>query len=135
MARGGKLIVAHGVADPVFSAMDTVNWYQGFKARHGADAQASARFYLVPGMNHSRNGPATDQFDLVEALVSWVEKGQAPQAIVASARSPASNLPNPEVPANWASHRTRLLCPFPTIAKYQGSGSPEAASSFRCIAP
>lgn len=133
VARGGKLIVAHGVADPVFSAMDTVNWYQGFKARHGAATDHSTRLYLVPGMNHSRNGPATDQFDLVEALVNWVEKGQAPQAIVASARGPGSNLPNPEIPANWAANRTRLLCPFPTVAQYRGSGSSEEAASFGCV--
>lgn len=132
VARGGKLIVAHGASDPVFSALDTIRWYEGFKAVHGQATEASARFYLVPGMNHSRNGIATDQFDMVEALVAWVEKGQAPQAIVASARGAASNLPNPEIPANWASNRTRLLCPYPAVAKYNGSGSTEDASSFSC---
>ena len=136
VARGGKLMVAHGASDPVFSVMDTIKWYQGFQARHGADAEKSARLYIVPGMNHSRNGVATDQFDMVEALVAWVEQGQAPQAIIASARGPDSNLPNPEIPASWASGRTRLLCPFPAVAHYQtGRGTTEEASSFHCVAP
>ena len=134
ISRGGKIIVAHGSSDPVFSAMDTVKWYQDFAARHGSDSRNSARLYLVPGMNHSRNGPATDQFDMVDALVAWVEQGKAPQAIVATARGPKSNLPNPEVPADWASDRSRLLCPFPSVARYVG-GSTEKAESFLCQNP
>jgi feruloyl esterase len=129
--RGGKLLVAHGTADPVFSALDSIRWYEGFVARHGERARDSARLYLVPGMNHSLGGPATDQFDLVEALVAWTERGQAPQAIEASARGPGSLLPNPEVPADWSPRRSRPLCPWPKVARYV-AGDPEQASSFSC---
>ena len=132
--RGGKLLVAHGTADPVFSVLDSIRWYEGFVREHGA-AQDSARLFLVPGMNHSNGGPAADQFDLVDALVAWVERGVTPTSIVATARGAGSNLPNPEVPADWSPHRTRLLCPWPQVARYQGTGDPESASSFRCSAP
>jgi len=135
VARGGKLLVAHGVADPVFSALDTVAWYERFVARHGPAATNSARLYLVPGMNHSRDGPATDQFDLVSALVAWVERGQAPQALQARARGAGSNVPNAEVPASWSGARTRLLCPYPQVARYRPGGNPESAESFQCTAP
>lgn len=130
--RGGKLLVAHGVSDPVFSVLDTIEWYEKFSAMHGAHAADSARLFVVPGMNHSRNGPATDQFDLVEALIAWVEHGQAPQAIVANARGPGTNLPNPELPASWSPTRSRLLCPYPQVARYRGEGDPESALSFAC---
>ncbi|MBV8621356.1 MAG: tannase/feruloyl esterase family alpha/beta hydrolase [Curvibacter sp.] len=129
--RGGKLLVAHGGADPVFSALDSIRWYEGFTARHGEHARDSARLYLVPGMNHSLGGPATDQFDLVEALVAWVERGQAPEAIEARARGRGSLLPNPEVPADWSPQRSRPLCPWPSVARYV-AGDPEQATSFRC---
>ena len=43
--------------------------------------------FLIPGMNHSRGGPATDQLDMVDALVQWVEQGQAPKALVAQLRA------------------------------------------------
>jgi feruloyl esterase len=129
--RGGKLLVAHGVADPVFSALDSVRWYEGFEREHGARARDSARLFLVPGMNHSNGGPATDQFDLVDALVAWVERGTAPDAIVATARGAGANVPNAEVPAGWSAHRTRLLCAWPTVARYRG-GDPESATSFAC---
>ena len=132
VAHGGRLIVFHGVADPVFSVHDTLRWYEGLRTAHGPSADQHARLYLIPGMNHSRGGPATDQVDMLEALVAWVEQGQAPGAQVARARGPGSAVPNPEVPADWHPQRTRLLCPYPQVARYAGSGDPENATSFTC---
>jgi hypothetical protein len=134
VAQGGKLLVFHGSADPVFSALDSLRWQENFRAAHGSAADRHARVFLVPGMNHSRGGPATDQMDMVDALVKWVELGQAPEAVVAQARGPGSAVPNPEVPADWSPTRTRLLCPHPQVARYRG-GNPEVASSFACAAP
>lgn len=131
VARGGKILVAHGAADPVFSVLDTIRWIEGFTERHGARAADSARLFVVPGMNHSLNGPAADQFDLVETMVRWVEQGIAPASIVATARGPGSAVPNPELPGDWSAGRTRLLCPWPSVARYQ-SGDPEQAGSFAC---
>jgi len=134
VARGGKLLVVHGSADPVFSALDTVRWHADFRAAHGAAADRHARLFLVPGMNHSRGGPAADQMDLVDALVRWVEQGQAPDTVEARARGPGSPVPNPELPADWSPSRTRLLCPHPQVARYTGRGDPEQAASFACAA-
>ncbi|MES2384914.1 MAG: tannase/feruloyl esterase family alpha/beta hydrolase [Pseudomonadota bacterium] len=131
VANGGKMIVFHGTADPVFSALDTIAWHQRFRSAHGVAADRHARLFLVPGMNHSRGGPATDQMDMVDALVAWVERGQAPDAVVAQARGPGSAVPNPEVPASWSPTRSRLLCPHPQVARYLG-GDIETAASFRC---
>ncbi len=131
--RGGKLLVAHGSADPVFSALDSIRWYEGFQREHGERAADSARLFIVPGMNHSSGGPAPDQFDMVDALVAWVERGEAPQAIVASVRGAGNATPNPEVPADWSPTRTRLLCPWPSVARYRGQGDPEQAASFQCV--
>jgi hypothetical protein len=132
VASGGKLIVLHGTADPVFSALDSVAWFEGFRQAHGAAADDHARLYLVPGMNHSRGGPATDQFDAVDVLVKWVEQGVAPQAIVAHARGPGAGVPNPELPSGWSAARSRPLCPYPQVARYGGNGNPEDAASFAC---
>jgi feruloyl esterase len=131
VANGGRMIVFHGTADPVFSALDTIAWHERFRSAHGAAADRHARLFLVPGMNHSRGGPATDQMDMVDALVAWVEGGKAPDAVVARARGAGSAVPNPEVPAAWSPARSRLLCPYPQVARYQG-GDIETAASFRC---
>ena len=131
--RGAKMMVYHGVSDPIFSVDDTKAWYDGLRAANGGDASDFARFYRVPGMGHCSGGPATDQFDMLDSLVQWVEQGVAPDRVVASARG-AGNAGgvNPEVPAGWAADRTRPLCPYPKVARYSGSGSVDAAASFTC---
>jgi feruloyl esterase len=132
VAAGGKLLVFHGAADPVFSALDTIRWHENFTAAHGAKAQQHARLYIVPGMNHSRGGPATDQVDMVDQLVAWVEHGYAPGPVEARARGVGSNVPNPEVPAGWGPGRSRPLCPWPQVAGYDGAGDVNVAASFTC---
>jgi len=130
--RGAKLIVYHGTSDPVFSADDTAAWYERLRAANGGDASAFARYFPVPGMNHCAGGPATDQFDMLSAMVDWVEQGRAPQSVIATARGPGAETVNPEVPANWSPRRTRPLCPYPKVARYDGKGDLESAASFSC---
>jgi feruloyl esterase len=143
--RGGRMIVYHGVSDPIFSINDTTRWFERLAAaRHRGDdhdghdaddsdnAQAFARLFHVPGMNHCSGGPATDQFDLLTPLVRWVEDGHAPERVTATARGPGNvGGANPEVPADWSATRTRPLCAFPKVATYRG-GDVEKAASFAC---
>jgi feruloyl esterase len=132
-ARGGKLLVVHGNADAAFSVADTAAWYDAVTAANGGDASDFVRFFRVPGMGHSRGGPATDQFDALSALVDWVEHGRAPDSILASARGAGNpGGTNADVPAAWSPGRTRPLCPYPKIARYDGTGSLEEAASFAC---
>jgi hypothetical protein len=65
--------------------------------------------------------------------VQWVENGVAPQAVPATARG-AGNAAgvNPELPAGWAANRTRPLCPYPQVARYNGTGDVNLAASFSC---
>ena len=108
-------------------------WYDGLRAQNQGDASDFTRLFLVPGMNHCSAGPATDQFDMVTALVNWVEKGQAPDSVVASVRGPGNAAAvNADVPATWSATRTRPLCPYPQVARYNGTGDIESAASFSC---
>jgi feruloyl esterase len=130
--RGAKVIVIHGAADAAFSIDDTTAWYQALDERYEGAAAQFVRFFRVPGMGHSRSGPATDQFDALTALVDWVEHGQAPDHIIAAARGAGNpGGVNTDVPSNWSPIRTRPLCAFPLVARYR-SGDPESASSFSC---
>jgi len=125
-----KLMVYHGMADGVFSPDDTIRWYSELNAQHAGNADDFARVYLVPGMGHCSSGPSTEQFNMFEALVAWVEEGIEPDRIIASARSD-----NDEIPSDWSANRTRPLCPFPQVARYNGEGDIEDAASFSCEAP
>jgi hypothetical protein len=131
--RGGKILVYHGVADPIFSVDDTETWYRGLQQANSGDASNFARFFRVPGMGHCSGGPATDQFDTITPLVAWVEQGRAPETILATARG-AGNAGgvNADLPADWAPNRTRPLCPYPLVARYNGTGDVNLASSFSC---
>ncbi|MGY4827302.1 tannase/feruloyl esterase family alpha/beta hydrolase [Sphaerotilaceae bacterium SBD11-9] len=132
--RGAKVMVYHGVADPIFSVDDTKAWYDGLRARNGGDATGNfAKFYRVPGMGHCSGGRATDQFDMLTPLVAWVEQGTIPGAITATARGTGNAAGvNPDLPADWSASRTRPLCPYPLVARYKGTGDIELASSFAC---
>jgi pimeloyl-ACP methyl ester carboxylesterase len=125
-ASGHKLILYHGQSDPVFSFNDSARWIEKLNANNGGDAGSFARLFAVPGMNHCSKGPATDNFDMLSAIVDWAEKGEAPEQIIATL-SPD----NKEIPANWSSQRTRPLCPWPKIVHYV-SGDIEKAESFDC---
>jgi feruloyl esterase len=78
-----------------------------------------SRLFVVPGMGHCRGGDATlDQFDLLQAVVDWVEKDQAPQQVVATGKA----FPG----------RSRPLCAYPAYAQYKGSGNSEDAANYSC---
>jgi Tannase and feruloyl esterase len=96
-------------------------WWREVNRRAAGKANTFARVFPVPGMNHCGGGPATDGFDVMPSLMQWVEKGQAPEQILANA-DPASPWPT----------RTRPLCVYPAIARYKGSGDLESAASFEC---
>ena len=91
------------------------------------DAKSFVRFYPIPGMAHCSGGPATDRIELFAALVDWVEKGKATDTPIASARAD-----NAELPPSWSKERTRPLCNWPLVARYNGSGDLEKAESFSC---
>ncbi len=74
-------------------------------------------------MHHCAGGPGLDRFDMLTALERWVERGEAPAAVLASRVD------------NGAVVRQRPLCPHPQVAVYRGSGSIDAAASFSCRLP
>jgi feruloyl esterase len=121
-ARGGKLIMYTGLADPVTSPFDTIAYYESVvNAMDGLDATRSFyRFFPVPGMGHCGGGTGPNTFDALAALETWVERGTPPDSI------PATHATSGIV------DRSRPLCAYPTVATYSGHGSTDDAASFRC---
>jgi len=115
--RGGKLLVYHGLSDQAMSTGSLVNWYERLTPRQPQGPQAWARLFLVPGMTHCGGGRSTDQFDVLSVIQDWVERGQVPDRIVAKGAA----FPG----------RTRPLCPYPQVARYDG-GNSEDEHSFSC---
>jgi feruloyl esterase len=119
--HGGKLLITHGVSDPIFSVNDTISWFNEITKLNKGKAADFVRFFAVPGMNHCGGGPSTDRYNAFNALVAWVENKKAPEQIIATA-GPMTPWPN----------RTRPLCRYPAFARYKGTGSIEDAANFVC---
>lgn len=131
--RGGKLILYHGLSDPIGNAYDTIHYYEAVN-RTVSHTPAFARLFLSPGMGHCRGGVGPNTFDAIGALENWVEKGQAPGRIVAAAKGLESKTGGLATAAQVSEggSRTRPLCAYPKQAKYKGSGSIDDARNFVC---
>jgi feruloyl esterase len=82
-ARGGKLILFHGWADPHISPLNTIAYHDAVHKRMGERAaERFERLYLMPGMGHCSGGEGPSAFDLLTPIMSWVESGKAPDAII-----------------------------------------------------
>jgi feruloyl esterase len=137
-ARGGKLILYHGWSDAAIAPQNTIDYYDSVVAKMGAQQAAGfVRLFMVPGMQHCGGGSGTSSFgqypgfsgdpdrDMDAALERWVEKGVAPERIVAAKRKS-------DFDPTSAVVRTRPLCAYPLVAHYQGNGSTDDAANFVC---
>jgi len=89
---GGKLLLWHGMADPLVVPQQSIDYYRSVIAKIGGvrETQAFFRMFLAPGVGHCWEAPGAgpDDFDPLAALEVWVEDGVAPDVIEA-APSPA----------------------------------------------
>jgi feruloyl esterase len=121
---GGKLLMYHGWADPGIPAAYSVSYFNAVTALLGEGVRESARLFMVPGMGHCGGGNGTSTFDMIAAMDSWLTSGNAPDSI------PASRVQTVNGVATTT--RTRPLCPYPSQAVYDGTGSTDEASNFTC---
>jgi feruloyl esterase len=123
--RGGKLLLWHGWWDQLIYPEGTIDYYERVqKQMGGAENTAKfARLFLAPGVGHCAGGPGPQPTGQFDAVVRWVEQGQAPETLTAMRRDQATGVT-----------RTRPLCQFPRVAKYKGSGSTDDAANFTCSA-
>ena len=115
--------MTYGWADPVLQPLMGVRYYEQAVARNGPRTTDFFRLFMVPGMAHCGGGVGPDQNDAVTAVIDWVEKGAAPDKLIAKKL------------VNGATTRSRPLCPYPQVARYKGQGSVDDAASFECRMP
>ena len=120
--RGGKLLMWHGWADPQVTPQNSTIYYNNVKKTVGRQADDSIALFMLPGVYHCQGGPGPDTFDRMAAIEQWVEQGRKPTRII------ASKLQDGKVV------RTRPLCPFGQVAKWNGTGSTDDAANFACVA-
>jgi pimeloyl-ACP methyl ester carboxylesterase len=119
--RGGRLIAYHGQADLGVPPEGLTDYYAQIWTREGGLERTREwfRLFMVPGMFHCRGGDVPDHFDMLTAIVDWVEQGKAPDGIVAT-----------QLDANGAVKRTRPLFAYPNVAQYKGTGDQNDAANW-----
>ena len=141
-ARGGKLIIFHGLADALVPPAQSVAFYQRQAPQSGGISrlQRNARLFMVPGVMHCGGGPGPDSFsstlagipqpplkdpryDLFETLIAWTNERRSPDSIIATKFTSAS-------PTSIAFQRP--VCAYPQTARYRGAGPLSDAASFTC---
>ena len=128
--RGGKLLQYHGWNDQLIAPQNSIDYYESVvsfakgqdRTTALADVQSFYRLFMAPGMAHCNGGTGPNSFDMQNALEQWVERGVAPEQIVAT-RS-----------INGVVDRSRPLCAYPKVAVYKGKGDWNDAANFVCQA-
>lgn len=150
-ARGGKVIMYHGLADFLIPTGSSLTFYQKVTqtlAPRGIDLDDFFKFYLIPGMGHCSGadtaawyvgaayqtgisglthgvpGYEDSKHDILLALQDWVENGDAPEEII------GTKFKNEDV--SQGVERQRPLCPYPKQAKYCGTGDLDQPDNWSC---
>ncbi len=138
-AHGHKLLMYHGWSDWLVPPGESIDYYDAVAARDKIAGAAKAsgsvtepldqslRLFMVPGMAHCGDGPGETHFDALGAVVDWVERGTAPDTMIAT-KLPADQQPK-------TADVSRPLCPYPQSAQYKGSGDTNDAANFVCVMP
>ncbi len=119
-ARGGKLILWQGFADPAAGAYGLPDYYARLAAAAGglSAERRFARLFMVPGVYHCGGGYIPYQEHYLSALVDWVERGRAPSEVLAVADLGQGRI------------RRRPVYAYPVESRYVGHGDVDAPGSF-----
>ena len=111
----------------------------GIAEAFGKRVQEYHRLFMLPSVSHCGGGTGPDsigggapepaaalrdpEHHVVSAMIRWIEKGEAPEKIIATRYTGGVVV------------RQRPVCPYPAQAAYKGTGSIDDASNFTCVTP
>ena len=122
-ARGGKILMAHGMHDALVSPRATRQLMERLRKGMGeAEVRSFLIYYEIPAYGHAVSTTFNAAWDSLTAMENWVEKGVPPglQTVADTVGVPG---------------RTRPLCEWPAWPRYRGAGDVNAAASFECVGP
>jgi len=97
---GNKLLIYHGLADPLIIPKPLENYFDAAAVATGGRAklESAARLFMIPGWGHcwEKPAPVADLFDPLEVLENWVENGRAPEQLTLKSRDGAQTLVVPK---------------------------------------
>lgn len=129
--NGGKLLMYQGWSDPYEPPAATAQYYETVERLMGGRAatQDFYRLFMIPGMGHCGGGDGAGSIDYLTYLERWVERGTAPQQLIGWHMKVSQNPPRFPPPPSETTF-SRPVYPYPSRVRYDGSGDPNAATSF-----
>jgi feruloyl esterase len=134
---GGKIIMISSWNSQALAPRQYVEYYKSVEKAVGGRRQTEdfARMFAIPGgggcVGFMGNG---DDFPAFDAIQKWVEEGKAPDKIIVQYHEAGSGGAGGMGVAGIV-YRTRPVCPYPQVSKYNGSGDINDAANFRCVEP
>ncbi|OTA98839.1 hypothetical protein M426DRAFT_68954 [Hypoxylon sp. CI-4A] len=152
--RGGKILMYHGLSDPLISTRGSVNFYKEVQHATGTFHPIDDwfRLFLVPGLGHcmgsavdapwhigganqnwlfhnysawSVPGYSDPRHDILHALMEWVENGKPVEEIIATVWNNGSDF-------NQGVKRQRPVCAYPKKAVWDGVGDVNNPVHWKC---
>lgn len=143
-ARGGKILTYHGLQDQLISSENSARYYSHLAATMGLPPDKIDNFYRyfrISGMQHCSGGPgafdigqgyvgrpsgfSTAENNVLQAIVAWVENGQAPEYIEGINWQNG----NPTQGVNFK----RRHCRYPRRNVYSVGGNGTGEDSWTCV--
>lgn len=114
----------HGGSDEFISSGGQIEYLNRVKDYFGSWQKTDEvlRLFMAPGVGHCGGGKGPTPTATLDALIAWVEKGKAPERLLAVTRDKNTD----------AVQSSRPLCKYPSVARYKGIGSTDKATNFEC---
>jgi tannase/feruloyl esterase len=122
--HGGKLLMMGGWNDDLGPGNNVTYYEKVVQTIGAARTRQGVRLFMVPGMHHclGLDYPSTYRvdFDLPGTLKQWKSTNKAPDEIIVTTTR------KDQAP------RRRLVCAYPKVSAYKGSGPVDDPSNFTC---
>ena len=134
-ASGAKFILYQGWLDRMVMPSQSVDYYEAVERVMGGpqNTRDFMRLFMLPDVDHCIGGPGADLIDYLSALEAWVERGEAPDSLLAIKAKPDPDTPDWRRLFPIAADQiefSRPVFPYPARTVYR-SGDPTKASSYR----
>ena len=139
---GGKLILYQGWADEATYPGNPPLYYETVERLMGGRAatQDFFRLFMIPGENHiPQVGGGAETVDYLSYLEAWVERGEAPDMVLAQKYRELARFAGPVTYQTYLRPNnvefSRPAYPYPVQARYSGRGDVNDAASWGPFVP
>lgn len=118
--NGGKLLMFHGWSDSALPATASIAYYNQVLSADPTAAQ-DVRLFVMPGVDHCLGGDGPSWVNFLTEIDKWYSTGVAPDQVEAFFLN-----------KNKRPEGSRLICAYPNVAKYAGTGSTKESQNYSC---